>query len=257
VLPADWRERMVQIVRGAEPARAEWFTGGPVCTPEQQIGIYVRQYQLRLYDALLAEVPGLAHLIAGEPSGEPLLRRYLAAHPSRTWTLNRVADRLGDWLAREEAPRAWVEMAHLDRAVQAGFEAADGEAIDPAALATMPRLRLQPHVGLLRPTTSVHEVRSAALTGAAPPPLREGDFPLVIYREDLRMLHWPVPLGLWGILDGLRRGLAVPAALEEAFARGLVDPDTLAANLGGWFTDLARRRLVEIDAPAQGEPGRA
>ena len=245
MLPADWRERLVGIVRGAEPVRGDWFTGGPVCTPEEQIGIYVHQYHLRLYDALLAEVPGLKGLL--DEQGEPLLRRYLSEHPSGSWTLNRVADRLADWLSRQEVPRSWVEMAALDRAVQAGFEAAEGEPLDPAGLAAMPRLRLQPHVGLLRLSTNVHEVRSAVLTGTAPPPLRDGDFPVVVYREDLRMRSWPVPVGLWAILDGVRRGLSVPDALEEAFTRGFVDPDTLAANLGDWFRDLAQKRLVELD----------
>jgi len=234
------------MVRGAEPARGDWFAGGPACTPEDQIGIYVQQYRLRLYDALLAEIPGLKALLGDDPRAEEILRRYLLERPSRSWTLNRVADRLAGWLAEQDVPRAWAEMAALDRAVQAGFEAADGAPIDPSRLATMPRLRLQPHVGLLRLGTSVHEVRTAALTGAPVPPLREGDFPVVVYREDLRMRSWPVPLGLWAVLDGVRRGLGVSEALEDALAGGLVDVETLSTSLGGWFRDLARRRLVEL-----------
>lgn len=246
MLPADWRERMVAMIRGAEPVRADWFTGGPVCTPQAQIGIYVEQYRLRLYEALLVEVPGLNALLEGDARGEPLLRRYLLERPSRTWTLNRVADGLADWLAAQDAPRAWVEMAALDRAVQAGFEAADGRPIEPARLVAMPRLRLQPHVGLLRLSTNVHEVRAAVLTGAERPALREGDFAVVVYREELRMRSWPVPLGLWAILDGIRRGLEVSEALEDAFARGWVDAGTLAESLEGWFNNLAQKRIVEI-----------
>jgi hypothetical protein len=235
---------MVAMVRGAEPVRAEWFTGGPVCSPERQIGIYVEQYRLRLYEALVSEVPGLRAIL--DERGEELLRRYLFEHPSRSWTLNRVADRLAEWLERQDVPLAWAEMAALDRAVQAGFEAADGAPLDAGHLATMPPLRLQPHVGLLRLTTNVHEVRTAALTGAERPALRAGDFPVVVYREELRMCSWAVPLGLWAILDAIRRGLTVGEALDDAVAGGLVDTATLATSLGGWFRELAQRRLVEL-----------
>lgn len=247
MLPADWRERFVAMVRGAAPLSGEWFTGGPVCTPIQQAGIYAEQYRLRLYDALLLEIRGLAELARDDPRLEASLRRYLADHPSRSWTLNRVADPLAPWLAREpHVPPEWVEMAWLDRAVQAGFEAADGPPVTPEQLATMPSLVLQPHVSVLRLRFDVHHFRALALGTGERREVSAGDFPVVVFRRDTVMRHWQVPLGLWGILDAIGRGLPVSAALDEVHRRGLADVPTLAEHVGGWFRDLAERNLVSV-----------
>lgn len=247
-LPDDWRERMVEMVRGAAELDGRWFTGGPVCSPEAQIGIYANQYRLRLYDALREELIGLVHLLDPADGGEALLRRFLHEHPSRSWTLNRVADGLAAWLddrARAgEVPLAWVEMARLDWAVQAGFEAAAGPPLDAAALVSVPKLALQPHVFLLRASHNVHDVRAALLSRAEVPALAEGDFPIVVFRRGIGMRTWVVPLGLWGILDAIRRGKPLTAAFDEVFERGYATVDDLTANVGRWFADLAERDIV-------------
>ncbi|MEQ1567109.1 MAG: putative DNA-binding domain-containing protein [Myxococcota bacterium] len=244
-LPADWRDRMVDMIRGARPLEPQWFTGGPVCTPADQIEIYLDQYRMRLYDALVTEVIGTSHLLGDR--AEEVLRRYLADNPSHAWTLNRIADALAGWLATQpDVPPEVAEMARLDWAVQHGWESAEGDPLDPARLMAMPPLVLQPHVHLVRVTTNVHEIRSALLTRAEPPALRRGDFPLIVFRRGYDMRHWCAPLGLWGILDGIGRGLPVPAAIDQAFVRGMVTAEQLEAEIGGWFRDLAERRLVSV-----------
>ena len=72
-LPDDWRETFVEMVQGKRPLEADWFTGGPALSPMEQIEVYKNQYRLRLYDALVEEVPGLAHLLGG--GVEPTLRQ--------------------------------------------------------------------------------------------------------------------------------------------------------------------------------------
>lgn len=244
-LPADWRERMVDMIRGAADLDGAWFTGGPALEPVAQIGVYREQYRLRLYDALVEEVPGLSALL-DDDARERLLRAYLADHPSKSWTLNRVADGLADWLERRGAPVAQVEMARLDRAVQRGFEAAEGRSLRAEDLLSMPRLRLQPHVTVLRTSHNVHRIRSAGLLGQQPPPLARGDFPLVVFRRGIKMRHWEVPLGSWGILAGIADGLDVGAAIERTFERGWLDAEALTANIGPWFREYAERNLVEL-----------
>lgn len=252
-LPEDWRAQVVEMIRGAEPVRGDWFTGGPVCTPEAQIGIYVRQYRLRMHDALREEVPGLCVGLQGHggDDGETLLRDYLADHPPSSWSLNRIADALPGWLAdRAGVAPHLVELALLDRAVQDGFDAAEGRSLQPAELAAMPRLELQPHVRLLRLRHSVHALRSAALRREPLPELRRGDFPLVVFRRNRKMRHWVVPLPAWGILSGIAAGRSVAGAIEDVFERGLVDAAQLSAEIGGWFQDFAQRDLVQLATPA-------
>ncbi len=245
-LPPDWRERFVEMIRGAAPLDDGWFTGGPVLSPMEQIQVYWNQYRLRLYDAVVEEVPGLVHLLGD--GAEPTLRAYLFDHPSTHWTLNRVANDLVGWLERRQNPRYLVEMAMLDRAVQAGFEAADGTPIDPAELATMPRLRLQPHVTLLPLEWNVHWIRSAVMSGRDEvPELEQGFYPVVVFRRGLKMRHWQMPRGAFEVLVGIDEGLTVEAAIDRAFEMGVLDAETLAADIGRWFQDYAQRNLVEID----------
>lgn len=247
-LPPDWRERMVEMIRGAAPLDGSWFAGGPVLRPADQITVYRDQYRMRLGDAFLEEVPGWCALV-DEQEQERVVAAYLAAHPSRTWTLNRVADAFADWLEQQGAPVVQVEMARLDRAVQRGFEAAEGRPLRPEDLATLPPLRLQPHVSLLRLTRDVHRARSAISSGAALPEISEGDFPLVVFRRGLRMRHWELPLGAWALLDGIARGLPVGAAIERAHAEGLVTDEDLSSRLSTWFSDFVTRDLVERPDP--------
>lgn len=247
-LPDDWRERMVEMVRGAVELDGGWFTGGPVCTPLDQIGIYANQYRIRLYDALRDELIGLRYLMDQAGAGDALLRRFLREHPSRSWTLNRVADGLAGWLEVQAGavPVAWVEMARLDWAVQAGFEAAAGPPLDAAALVRIPRLALQPHVFLLRATHNVHDVRAALLSRGEVPPLIEGDYPIVVFRRGIGMRTWVVPVALWAVLDAIRRGKPLTAAFDDAFERGHATVEALTANVGQWFADLAERDIVTV-----------
>jgi hypothetical protein len=244
VLPEGWRERMVDMIRGALPLSGEWFTGGPVCTPERQIGIYVEQYRWRLVDAVRREVLGLAYLL-GEETDE-VLWRFVQAHPSRTWTLDRVADGLAEWLAEQpEATTARVDMAKLDWAVQWGFSAGDGKVLEPADIVAGPaKVALAPHVTLLRLRTNVHEVRSALLTGVDPPAVREEVVHLVVFRRGIRMRHWAVGPAELALLEGIASGRSLAEAIEEPLNKGLMDPVTLSAEIGGWFEAFAERRLV-------------
>jgi len=236
---------MVAMIRGAEALRDDWFTGGPKLSPLEQISVYRRQFDLRIYDALIEEIPGLNTLLGDE--AEAVLRPYIAACPPSTWTLNRIADALPAWLEQRSAPREQIEMAQLDLAIQAGFDAAWGKSIDPTELAQMPPLRLQPHVRLLRLTHNVHWIRSRATTTEAEvPDLEVGDYPVVVFRRGIKMRHWELPLGSWAILEGVNRGLGVEGAIERAFDKGWLDPENLAANIEQWFADYAERNLLEI-----------
>lgn len=233
------------MIRGAEPLRVDWFTDGPTLTAEQRIAIYAEQFRLRVEGAVRAEIPGLVHLMGEE--AETRIRGFLAARPPTSWTLHLVAEELAAWLATQAVPEAWVEMAELDRAVQRGFEAADTAPITVEELAGTPRLALAPHVTLLRLRWSVHRVRSAAMSaGTEPPPLEQGHFPVVVFRRNLKMRHWEVPVGLFALLEGLRGGSTVAAAVDAAFRSGAVDLPTLQTEIGGWFRELAERSLVVV-----------
>lgn len=246
-LPGDWQEQLVDMVRGARPVDASWIVGGPVCSPEQQVDIYVSQYRIRLYDALVVEIPGTVGLLGDGEETERLLRHYLEEVPSASWTLNRVADRFAPWLAAQpDVDEAVVEMARLDRAVQRGFDAAAGRRLEPEQLLSFPALELQPHVSLLRLSWNVHDLRSALLTDADIPAQSRGDFPVVVFRVDRRMKHWQMPLGAWLILESLGRGESLDVALSALVERAGFAQDDVEHHIESWFQHIAERQLVQV-----------
>lgn len=240
MLPEDWRETLVEMIRGAAPLDGAWFRGGPALRPDDQIHIYREQFWMRLGEAAAEDVPGLAALL-GEAL-EPLLRTYLLDCPPQTWTLTHVTAGLAEWLERRGAPPEQVDMARLDRAVSEGFLAADPR---PLVLAGADaRLRLAPPVTLLRPRTPVHRLRSAAMLGEATPELVAGDHPLVIYRVDREMRHWEAPPHAWSLLAAFGAGASIAGAVAAAGEAG-VPEEALATHIGAWFQAFGARGLLE------------
>lgn len=242
-LPTDWRERMVALVSGQVPADGALFAGGPALSPLEQIGVYRRQYVLRLTEAVEDDLLGLAALV-GEERLHAWVLAYLAAHPSESWTLNRLSVAFPDWLAHQDVTVVEHDMALLDRAVQSGFEAASGHVLTPEDLAAMPALSLAPHVTLLELSTNVHAVRTALLAGDVPPEVVEAPVKLAVYRRGRSMRHWVMPDALFVLCQQLAAGRPLMAALEGLLVDGHLTPEDLQASVGGWFRELAEEGVV-------------
>lgn len=243
MLPSDWRRQMAEVVRGAEDPDPDWFAGGVVLSPSEQIEVYRGQYRLRLVGALRTEVPGLAAVLGDRT--DDLLLAYLAEHPSQSYTLNRIADRLVDWLRAQKASQLAIDMAMLDRAVMEGFEAAAGQSLQPEQLTTTPRLQLQPHVRLIAVSHEVHLLRSAVIQDKdALPEAEAREVQLVVFRRNLKMRHLEVVPSCWLVLKAFEDGAGLGEALEEAVAAG-ADPEVLEARLLDWFKLFAERDLLQ------------
>ena len=239
-LPSDWRERVVDMIRGAAPLSGELFAGGPQLSPVEQIGVYRRQYELRVPEALAEDAPGLMHLMGSD--WPDAARRYLLDHPPTSWSLDHLGRHLERWLVAQRAPIEQVEMARVDEAVQRSFVAAHGEVPRPEDLAVLPPLELQPHVELVQVASSVHRYRAQALARETPDPLVEGPFHVVIYRRERRVRHIEMPRAAWWILDGLHLGT------EPSIERSLqvIEAGELEAKLASWFRLFTERGLVQL-----------
>ncbi len=244
-LPPDWQTRLVGFLHGSEPPDASLFAGGKWHDALGQIGVYQEQYWLRLIGAVKTEVRGWAKLHGDDAAVQATIRAYLSDCPSESWTLDDIALRFVGWLESRDAPLAEIEMARLDRAVNLGFSAAAGVDPEPAELASMPALRLQPHVQLLRQQYNVHSIRSAVLSETEAPELVQGDYGVVVFRRNRKMRHYDLGGTAFRILECVRDGKTVPQALEVVFSEG-VSADELQRGLGGWFKLYAERSWVEI-----------
>lgn len=124
----------------------------------ERIEIYNKQYWFRLVDCLFEDYPGLLAVV-GLRRFNYLIRQYLQAHPSRSFTLRNLGSQLPQFLEKNPAlagPRLKmaIDMAHFEWAQVVAF---DGPAKPPVTvddlLGANPaklRLSLQPYITLLK-----------------------------------------------------------------------------------------------------------
>lgn len=124
-------------------------------TSFERLEIYNRQYWFRLFSSFEEDFPGV-QAVVGRKRFQGLMRAYLEAHPSTSFSLRNLGSRLVNWL--EENP-AWTQ-PHSEMAVEmARLEWAHIEAFDNAMwpplsfearsqIGAESKLALQPHVRL-------------------------------------------------------------------------------------------------------------
>jgi uncharacterized protein (UPF0276 family) len=235
-LPESWQEEVALCIRAREDRVSGWLEPTPALNPAEQLEIYQSQYRLRLYDALVEEVPGLVSLL--KEQAEAVLWAYLDAYPSTDWTLNRLGYQLLDFL--KTAPLVQQEMAALEIAVSKSFEAKNPEPI--ALNEGLPSLKLASTVHLFHLSYPVHRYRTALLSGQDLPELQEAAFFLVIFRRGLQVRHLEVEPELYSFLKGLKTGQSTEEALLSAVES---DPERLLPKVNGWFQTLSEARIVE------------
>src|SRR5207248_8962330 len=73
--------------------------------PAERVAIYQGMYLLRMEEALVSDYPALKHLL-GDQRFAALVRDYVAAFPSVSYTLNRLGDHFPEFVAKwKGAPR--------------------------------------------------------------------------------------------------------------------------------------------------------
>lgn len=167
---ADFQRTLAAHIRHGAAVPPGRVADGPVYAADRRVAVYHDAYRLRLAEALGEDFPLLRGLL-GEAAFGRLTRRYLAACPSRSWTLRDLGRGLPRFLARRPALRATAtfEWALLD-----AFDAADGRtltvadlgAVSPQQFARL-RFAVAPGVQVLRLRWNVPQSWSAWHGGAA------------------------------------------------------------------------------------------
>jgi len=120
-------------------------------TPAQRVGIYHGMYLLRMEEALAGDYGALKHFL-GDDAFFELVRGYVQAHPSQSYTLNRLGDHLPEYLCTAPGvPRREFchDLARLELAVSQAFDAEETPCLGEAEIAAVApgdweRGRLQP-----------------------------------------------------------------------------------------------------------------
>jgi len=108
-------------------------------TAVERVGVYQGMYLLRMVEALQNDYPAVAHFL-GDEAFEELVTRYCKAHPSASYTLNRLGDRFPEFISESRGlrRRAFLsDLARLELAVTQVFDAPETPPLTAEAIAAV------------------------------------------------------------------------------------------------------------------------
>lgn len=198
--------------------------------PEERVEIYHGMYLMRMVEALASDYYALEHFLGGHGFRE-LVRGYVQAFPSRSFTLNRLGDHLPDYL--REAPgirrREFChELAALELAVSQVFDAPETPPLDAEAIAAVPAedwaaARLEPVAAfrLLSFRYPVNEyLQSVREEDHRHPRIRRKDSWVAIYRRNYSVYRQDLTRAAYDLLGDLVAGAPLGEAVASALGKG-------------------------------------
>lgn len=251
--------------RSMDEVASEFIAPNNRLTAFERLEIYNRQYWFRLQSAFAEDFPGLRAVVGAERF-EALMNAYLAAHPSRSFTLRNLGSRLHEWLLRNPAYAGRRHVLALDvvRVEWACIEAFDNGEFAPLSVAEVSavgaesRLSLQPHVQLLAldyPADELvldmhqHQRRESSEAGTRPElqedesyePIRLRKRPtwLAVHRADLSLYYKRLSRAEYLTLCALRDGHTLAEALEAGFAGSKLNIGAQLNQVRTWFSNWA------------------
>ena len=217
-------------------------------TPVERVGIYQGMYLLRMEEVLASDYLALRHFL-GHKVFRDLVRDYVEAHPSHSFTLNKLGDQLPEFVrdaARLTRREFCYELALLERAVTQVFDAEETPPIEADDIMTVPHDAWARAV--LRP---IHAFRLLSLRYPVDaylqtvkddrhdhPPVRRKDSWVAVYRRNYSVYRQDLSRAAHGLLANLVAGMPLGRAVEVAYqGRGRQRPDE--AKVFTWFRDWA------------------
>jgi len=198
--------------------------------PAERLGIYHDMYPLRMYDTLAADYPGLEHFL-GHGAFHDLVRAYTKAHPSRSYSLNRLGDHVPEFVksASVRRPEFCHELARLELAVTHVFDEAETPRLTEAEIASVPpdaweRAVLRP-VTAFRLLTLRYPVNAYLQTvkdddHAHHPKARLKDEHVAVYRRDYGVYRLSLSRPAHDLLADLVAGIPLGDAIARALQAG-------------------------------------
>jgi hypothetical protein len=216
--------------------------------PTDRVEIYQAMYLMRMEEALESDYPALKHLL-GDHGWSDLVRDYVGAHPSMSYTLNRLGDHLPRFVSKwagAKRPAVCHDLARLELAVAEVFDAPEVEPLSDAEIAAVPpasweRARLAP-IEAFRLLAFRYPVnaylQSVRDEDHDHPQMKRKDTYVAVYRRDYSVrrhdLSQPAHDLLADLVAGKPLGKAVAAALRRGGRRA---PTT--EQLFRWFREWA------------------
>jgi hypothetical protein len=263
--PLTPSERMRAVApngRSMRAVAAEFIKPNDRLTSFERLEIYNRQYWFRVLSSFGEDFPGL-RAVLGDRRFDAVAKAYIAACPSRSFTLRNLCSRLEPWLKNHPSWAGPRQKLALDmvRLEWADIEAFDGKAesaLTPEDLAgTVPtklRLQLQPYIQLLDLRYPVDDLllsvrdeedtdfasnafnerrkRKKVLAVAR---LKPSPIFLAVHRLDDSVYFRRLDREEFVILKELRAGKTLDRAVESALRKSVIPADDRPETVQRWF----------------------
>jgi hypothetical protein len=226
---------------------------------EGRLKIYADAYYARLVECMDGSFPMVARTLGKELFAE-FAMGYLQAHPSNSYTLNRLGDQFASWLQATRPPRdadepdqpQWpeflVDLAQLEWAIDGVFDGpgverqavVDSETVAGLTAAQLLGARLEtvPCLRLMAFRFPVSEFYDAARHASDDDEL---DVPepqpswLALTRRDYVVRRIALSQAQYELISALHAGGTVGDAIERAASTVKWSDEQLAASLSNWF----------------------
>ncbi len=251
--------------RAMEDVAAEFIAPNSRLSPFERLEIYNRQYWFRVLSGI-AEDFSVLRAVIGAGKFDELSIAYLTAHPSRSFSLRNLGSKLVEWLEAhpEFAGRRHalaVDVARIEWAFVEAFDNAENTPLTLEQIATLngdSLLAVQPHVRLLALNYPADEVALALHNGekrqaseagvkheggddepARLPNLRRRAVWVAAHRVDFFVYYRRMEREEFQMLEAIRAGQPLGAALESAFNESRIAEPRRAGRVRTWFATWA------------------
>lgn len=233
----------------------------------ERLEIYSRSYWFRILSSLNEDFVGL-RAVVGDAKFDALAEAYLAANPSRSFTLRNLGSRLEGWLREHPQythphERLAVDMVRLEWADIECFDAPEEPTLKLTEIEDLggdPTLRLQPHIQLLdldfpvdnlllqmreenndesdEASNTFSEQRSRSRLKSVRKSKPKPTF-VVVHRTDYLVYFKRVTPEAFRLLRALRNGKKLSEAIDSAFNPSTLPEAKIMELVQDWFADWA------------------
>ena len=225
--------------------------------PADRVGIYHDMYELRMGEALESDYPGLSHFLGPRRWGR-LVKGYVQAHPSRSYTLNVLGRHLADFVytAPGVAHAGFCrDLARLEWAITEAFDSEETPLLQEDDLSQVPPDAWE--AARLRTTAAFRLLALDYNAGSYLDSLRgdEHDHPLprrrpswvAVCRRDYAVYRVSLSRPAFRLLEALASGSTVGDAVETCLRRSR--PRPTGDQIFAWFREWARSGVFQaVDA---------
>lgn len=233
----------------------------------ERLEIYSRSYWFRILSSLNEDFVGL-RAVVGDAKFDALAEAYLAANPSRSFTLRNLGSRLEGWLREHPQythphEQLAADMVRLEWADIECFDAPEEPTLKLTEIEDLggdPALRLQPHIQLLdlnfpvdnlllqireenddesdEASNTFSEQRSRSRLKSVRKSKPKPAF-VVVHRTDYLVYFKRVTPEAFRLLRALRNGKKLSEAIDSAFNPSTLPAAKIMELVQDWFADWA------------------